>query len=865
MENSIWPGWRTVRRIGSGSFGTVYEIERDVFGEREKAALKVISIPRNQYEVEELRNEGFDDDNINVRFESNLKDIVHEYSLMTKMKGNSNTVYCDDIKYERNEDGIGWKIYIKMELLTPLVKTLSSVSDDQQILKLAHDICSALVMCRRFNIVHRDIKPQNIFVAEDGTFKLGDFGIAKTSDRTTSGTVVGTFKYMAPEVFNNQPYGSSADIYSLGMVLYWLLNERRTPFLPLPPTVPTAAMEDEARRRRFLGEAIPAPRNGSPDLKEIVLKACAFDVNDRYGSAAEMLAAIDRVSKAALSKSGAPSEDQPERTDAESWADNGAESQTELEENEVSLGDLSETEIDPRFPESLQSAPTELEQGTATAALDQPPQEAASAEPDMPEEAKEQKQRTKKSFLFLSKGAKAAITDPKQPEDDAQDEKSRKKKNAGVIAAAAGLTAVIGVAILLLSGGNSFQADWTDWADSLPEEVTEENYSIQERTLYRQLETTQSTESDQMDGWELYDTVEPYKDYGQWSAWFEEKPAETETRQVESKLRYHYGEKVTVTSYSDSISMPGWTLEDITFEQSDFGEWSDWSQTPVYESESREVDTRTKYRFRDKHTTTSSSPSMPGWIQDGSKTTDGKWSELSNWSTENPGSESDTLHVEEKTQYRYKDFIGWEVDYGAYMYSETPVYASESIDVSAENPVEIDGKLCYKYRQMDRKEKWTDFSKWTDTPVSENDTRKVETRQIYRYQTLTQETIYHFYQWTDWTESWTQVSETDTRQVEPLTVYRYRDQKEVPVYHFYRVNNWSEWSETEVEQTDDRVVESKWFYHYRDLVTETTYFFRRWTDWTEYSEEPAEKSDTLEVQTKTQYRYRSKDSAGEAT
>ena len=52
---------------------------------------------------------------------------------------------------------------------------------------------------------------------------------------------------MAPEVYNNQPYGHSADIYSLGMVLYWLLNERRTPFLPLPPQVPTATDEEHAR------------------------------------------------------------------------------------------------------------------------------------------------------------------------------------------------------------------------------------------------------------------------------------------------------------------------------------------------------------------------------------------------------------------------------------------------------------------------------------------------------------------------------------------------------------------------------------------------------------------------------------------
>ena len=295
MENAIWPGWRTVRVIGSGSFGTVYEIERDVFGETEKAALKVITIPQDDSDVEELRNEGYDDVSITLRFQSYLKDIVHEYSLMAKIKGHSNVVYCDDIKYIQNEDGVGWTIYIKMELLTPLMKTLQTVSKESEILRLGKDICCALIRCQKANIIHRDIKPQNIFVSKDGVYKLGDFGIAKTAEKTMGGTKIGTYKYMAPEVYNNQPYGVVADLYSLGMVLYWLLNERRTPFLPLPPKVPTASEEENSRYRRFRGEPLPPPAHGSEQLKQIVLKACAFSPTDRYPSAEEMLRALETV------------------------------------------------------------------------------------------------------------------------------------------------------------------------------------------------------------------------------------------------------------------------------------------------------------------------------------------------------------------------------------------------------------------------------------------------------------------------------------------------------------------------------------------------------------------------------------------
>ena len=294
-----WPGWNIAGILGHGSYGRVYEIERDVVGHMEKAALKVISIPQNDGEIEELYNDGYDSESITRRFKSHLQDIVREYSLMSEMKGHSNIVYCEDLRCVQHDDGMGWDIYIKMELLTPLPKILKNGFSEKLVIKLGLDICNALILCKSKNIVHRDIKPQNIFVSEDKNFKLGDFGIAKTAERTTSGTKTGTYKYMAPEVYNNQPYGHAADIYSLGMVLYWLLNERRTPFLPLPPQVPTATDEERARDFRFAGFPIPEPAHGSNELKRIVLKACAFSPEDRYKNAAEM-----RNDLLALARSG---------------------------------------------------------------------------------------------------------------------------------------------------------------------------------------------------------------------------------------------------------------------------------------------------------------------------------------------------------------------------------------------------------------------------------------------------------------------------------------------------------------------------------------------------------------------------------
>ncbi len=94
MNNTMpnWPGWETVRLIGRGSFGAVYEIERDMLGEKEKAALKVITIPQSSNEIEELRDEGYDEASITDTFKEHLKNIVSEYALMRKLNGNSQSL-----------------------------------------------------------------------------------------------------------------------------------------------------------------------------------------------------------------------------------------------------------------------------------------------------------------------------------------------------------------------------------------------------------------------------------------------------------------------------------------------------------------------------------------------------------------------------------------------------------------------------------------------------------------------------------------------------------------------------------------------------------------------------------------------------
>ena len=295
--NSVWRDWRVVRLIGQGSFGDVYEIHRELPGITEKAALKVITVPKDSSEIQTLYSDGYDNESITQHFRDCKDDILKEYGMMAKLKGCHNVVHCEDLETVQHRDGPGWDIYIRMELMTPLTQILDSRNlSEGEIIDLGCDICSALVKCEAEGIIHRDIKPQNILVSDDGTCKIGDFGVAKIVEGATGGkTKVGTYKYMAPEIYNNQPYGSSADLYSLGLVLYWLLNERRTPFLPLPPERITVLQDSEARVRRFAGETLPPPAHGSSELKRIVLKACAFDPKDRYHSAKEMLHELQTI------------------------------------------------------------------------------------------------------------------------------------------------------------------------------------------------------------------------------------------------------------------------------------------------------------------------------------------------------------------------------------------------------------------------------------------------------------------------------------------------------------------------------------------------------------------------------------------
>ena len=290
-----WRDWKIVKDLGGGAYGRVYEIERTISGIQEKAALKIVSRPKNKDEMESYYNEGYSKADLIASYESEIQNYVQEYKLMKELQGESNIVSCDDFTMVPHEDGIGGDIFIRMELLTSLQQILRERSlSEQEIIKLGKDISHALVLCESKNIIHRDIKPANIMVSQFGNYKLGDFGVSKIMDHATFATSMGTPEYQAPEVVHMERYGQAVDIYSLGITLYWLLNNRRMPFIDANQQI-TLAVKNEAMDRRYRGEKLPVPKNGSAKLKQVVLKACAYRPEDRYASAKELYEALDAL------------------------------------------------------------------------------------------------------------------------------------------------------------------------------------------------------------------------------------------------------------------------------------------------------------------------------------------------------------------------------------------------------------------------------------------------------------------------------------------------------------------------------------------------------------------------------------------
>ena len=147
QENMTVPfrGWTLVGIIGNGSFGKVYEIRRDQYGIVERSAMKVISVPQDPDEIQAYLRKGDAPETLRKMYEGSRASVLREYQTMVRLKDCPNIVRCEDIGVVRDPNGISSKIYIRMELLTPMSEydKLRSFSEEE-VIKLGSDICNML-------------------------------------------------------------------------------------------------------------------------------------------------------------------------------------------------------------------------------------------------------------------------------------------------------------------------------------------------------------------------------------------------------------------------------------------------------------------------------------------------------------------------------------------------------------------------------------------------------------------------------------------------------------------------------------------------------------------------------------------------
>ena len=254
--------YEIIEKIGEGGMATVYKAKCNIL--KRYVAVKV------------LRDEFTTDEEFIKRFNTEAQSAA---SLT-----HPNIVSIYDVGHEENI------YYIVMELVQG--KTLKDIINEdgtlpwKWALNVSIQVASALEMAHRNSIVHRDIKPHNIIITEDGIAKVTDFGIAKAvsnSTITAFGTTIGSVHYFSPEHARGGYTDAKSDLYSLGVVMYEMLTGR-VPFdADTPVSIALKHMQEKPIEPIKLNPTIPYAVN------KIIMKAMEKDPNERYQSATEML------------------------------------------------------------------------------------------------------------------------------------------------------------------------------------------------------------------------------------------------------------------------------------------------------------------------------------------------------------------------------------------------------------------------------------------------------------------------------------------------------------------------------------------------------------------------------------------------
>lgn len=286
-KEPLFGGWRITEFLGAGAFGCVYRMEREDLGRKFVAAMKVISLTRTldrQYKTMDTLEESLSED---------AREIVHLYNLGAHQ--NVVSWHNHQVFYKRDQTSITALVAVMMDFLpNNLAEELKRGPVEwRKAVKWMIDCLTGLEYIHNHQIIHRDIKPGNIFIDEKGMAKIGDFGVAtKLTEKNQAETRVGTPLYIAPEVMKNplgEGYNHRVDIYSLGMVAYEVLNGA------LPFEEDCQGNKVCMVKKRLSGDPIRFVRAVPEGVARAVVHALSFDPAKRYAGAAELKAAFEKT------------------------------------------------------------------------------------------------------------------------------------------------------------------------------------------------------------------------------------------------------------------------------------------------------------------------------------------------------------------------------------------------------------------------------------------------------------------------------------------------------------------------------------------------------------------------------------------
>ena len=223
--------------------------------------------------------------------EEDRQRILREAQTMARLGEHPNIVQIYDFGEENGHP------YMVMPLMSggtiePLVKKADAAADFDRILSVISDVCRGLDFAHSKDVIHRDLKPGNIWMTDEGVAKIGDFGIAFTPAHTRvtqTGIVMGTVAYMPPEQGMGRPVDGRSDLYSLGAMLYELVTGHR----PFEADHPVAVISLHINAE----PAPPTTHNPvtSAPLEGLIMRLLAKDPDERYQSAAAVLDALEAI------------------------------------------------------------------------------------------------------------------------------------------------------------------------------------------------------------------------------------------------------------------------------------------------------------------------------------------------------------------------------------------------------------------------------------------------------------------------------------------------------------------------------------------------------------------------------------------